>query len=56
MKFRIDKTARRVGFHKMAMPKTPKISAMIGKTLGPIKTVKLTMPKIKRPKIGYSGF
>ncbi len=56
MKIRIDKTSRRVGFHKLAMPKSPSISAMVGKSLGPIKTVKLTMPKIKKPKIGYAGF
>ena len=54
MKLRIDKTARRVGFHKLQI-KTPKISALvkIGNS-GPIKMPKLQ--QIKRPKIGYSGF
>lgn len=55
---RIDKTSRRVGFHKLAIPKStlgkgsPMIGGQIPKALGPIKVPKL--PKVKMPN--YGGF
>ncbi len=49
MKLRIDKTARRVGVHKLQIPTAPKVK-LIGKSFGPIKPVKV--PKLKLPQYG----
>ena len=49
MKLRIDKTSRRTGFHKLAIPSAPKFNTTIKSKLGPIKMPK--MPKVTMPKM-----
>jgi hypothetical protein len=58
MSMKIDKTARREGFHKMPVAgKPPAIKTSIGKMPNPVKVMPMPkMPQPKAPSIKYGSF